>query len=137
MRELWVMRGIDMEPGVIREGRWRIGIGIGRVAVMPTASFSAGLGLGLALLSNLERVLIAASAMAVVTPATARRRVVGGRERGRRGRHHKLASDSRQFFISFSLTSSVMSISCFSIMQCNNIFKKNTLIQISKWAKRT
>lgn len=60
---------------------------------MPTASFSAGLGLGLALLSNLERVLIAASAMAVVTPATARRRVVGGRERGRRGRHHKLANE--------------------------------------------
>lgn len=58
---------------------------------MPTTSFSAGLRLGL--LSDLEVVLVTVSAVAVMTPATVRRRVVGGRERRRRGRHPKLASE--------------------------------------------
>lgn len=68
-----------------------IGIGIGRVVVMPTTSFSTGLRLGL--LSDLEGVLVTVSAVAVMTPATVRRRVVGGRERRRRRRHQKLASE--------------------------------------------
>jgi len=58
--------------------RIRIGIGIGKVVVMPTTPFTAGLRLGL--LSDLEGVLVTVSAVAVMTPATVRRRYVGRRE---------------------------------------------------------
>ena len=72
---------LEMEPGVIREGIGRIGIGIGRgVVVVPAASFGVGLGL----LSDLEGffVAVAVAARAVVTPAAVSGIVGGGGREG-------------------------------------------------------
>lgn len=54
---------------------------------MPATSFCVRVRFGF--LSDLEGVLVAVSASAVVTPATVRGRIGRGRERRRRGRRHE------------------------------------------------
>jgi hypothetical protein len=73
---------------VIREGGWRIRIGIRRVAVMFATSFCVGVRFSF--LSDLKGVLVAVSTTAVVTAASVRGRIGRRRrERRRRCRHEK------------------------------------------------